>query len=150
MNNLRFSKTEWALLVCICCVVSCLISACAGVRTGGDTTDPTFTGVAAVIARVAVVTSYLGSIALVLCGIAVYLPFITNKLAIAKYAAGAFTSLIIAGLLYFLAEHEKLAISLAAVCLGGGLLVVGYCHRKDIEKRLGIKDQKKVPAIPAQ
>ncbi len=139
------SRVPWyqAMLILLTAAVMLrLVYGCgysAGLRPPGmPAHDGSFTGIAAVIARVAVVTAYVASFALVLCGVAVFLPFIVNKFAIVKYAAGAFTALIIAGLLYFLAEHYALAIGLALVCLGGGILWVGYCHRKDLEKRLGI------------
>lgn len=132
---MRFSKSEWAILIGICCVLTCVISGCFGAR---GRTDPiphhdTLTGIPDLIQRIALVFAGMATVAIFLASIAAW--FTKNPLILAKYAAVAFGVLISAGLLYWLAEHWAWAIGLSTAALLAGIAGYAYLHKKDIRKQ---------------
>lgn len=94
------------------------------------------TEIIVVLIALAMILAGLATVALVLCGIALW--FVPNKLSVAKFALAAFGALLAAGLLYWLAAYWALAIGLSAAVLVAGLVGYAWLHRKEIEKKTGI------------
>lgn len=108
------------------------------VRLPSAPKDVALTGIAHVIASVALIAAWVGSFAVLTCAVAFFFVKVPVSI-VAKYLAASVGLLVTAGLLYWLAQHWVWAMALSGITLVGSLLCYGYLHRVDIEKRFGVK-----------
>ncbi len=132
---IRFSKTEWALLLCSLIVIIAL-AGCGHrgslLASPGSAAASLPEGPSGILASLALWVTWAAGVGLLACGVAAI--FLPNKLGIAKVAIGCLAALLVAGILAWISAHWAIIMGLCAgvlVLAGIGYL---YVHRAAIEK----------------
>ncbi len=137
MKAIRFSKTEWVLLLGILILLTLILSGCGPrIAVPNQPTASVHGGPAGALAGLAVWAAWASGIGLLCCGVAaIWLP---NKLGVAKVAVGCFTVLAISFLLGWVAAHAAIVMGGSAAILLLGAIGYTWLHRADVKKRTGL------------
>jgi hypothetical protein len=140
MKSIRFTKTEWALLLGIMILLAILLSGC-GQRIAvpnqpGAGSQGVHGGPAGAVASLAVWAAWASGIGLLACGVAAI--FLPDKLGVGKVAIGCLTILGISFLLGWFAAHAAIIVGGTTAILLLGAIGFTWLHRADVKKKTGV------------